>query len=168
VTARLHVICLQSWVPRADHSEALMPLSAAPPPPTYQMLIHYRWRRLPSWVTAKYRIAQGVQKAYCPIPNITRYRRISPNTQYPDTGIVRTLLIYLFISTWYLALRGVQFVHSSTWLHSSFFSLKLLFSKYALFCIAVQCELHMTSLKLNWNYRIFVAFHLYEWEPALQ
>ena len=37
------------------------------------------------------------QISYCPrrpanvLPNITRYRCISPNTQYPDTGIVRTL-----------------------------------------------------------------------------
>jgi len=39
----------------------------------------------------EYRIGHGIQHAYCPISNITQYRRISPNTQYPNTGIVRTL-----------------------------------------------------------------------------
>jgi len=86
VTARLHVvISLQSFVPRADHSVALMPLSAAPPLPTYEMLIHYRRRRLPSdWRqnivlprTSRKRIAQF------PIsPDIGEYRPI-PITPIP-------------------------------------------------------------------------------------
>jgi len=69
---------LQSCVLRAVHSHGAVCRTAAGDIRAYRLT--GAGCRLSD---GEYRIGHGVHQSYCPIPNITQYRRISPNTPIP-------------------------------------------------------------------------------------